>query len=77
MGFTEAARLLRLSDDQFLALGLAKTAEVDGEEVYDSKEGVHWLEIKRQDPANFERRIAGFEQDSGRGSGEGRKQRET
>lgn len=63
MGFQEAARLLELSDDQFLALNLPITDTVKGQEVYSSKDVVHWLDIKRRDPDGFRDRIAGYSGD--------------
>ncbi len=56
----EAARILNLTPGQLAALDMPVTRVVDGVEIYDSWDVVHWLEVQRDDPARFEARIAGY-----------------
>ncbi|HEU5169057.1 MAG TPA: hypothetical protein VFU46_00895 [Gemmatimonadales bacterium] len=53
----EAERILGLAPGQLTALKLPVTRDVDGREIYDSWEVVHWLDLKRTDPAAFEERV--------------------
>jgi hypothetical protein len=53
IGADEAARILGLESDELAALNLPATPAPDGGVVYDSWEIVHWMEVRRADPAAF------------------------
>ncbi len=59
VGAEEAARILGLAPEALAALNIPVTRGADGSAVYDSWEIVHWLDVRRTDPAGFEARTGG------------------
>jgi hypothetical protein len=53
----EAARILGLAAEALAALNIPVTRAPDGQVAYDSWEIVHWVDVRRTDPARFEARI--------------------
>lgn len=59
VGAEEAARILGLAPEALAALNIPVTRGAEGRAVYDSWEIVHWLDVRRTDPAGFEARTGG------------------
>ncbi|MGH7628927.1 MAG: hypothetical protein ACREOF_05980 [Gemmatimonadales bacterium] len=59
VGAEEAARILGLAPEALAALNIPVTRGAEGRAVYDSWEIVHWLDLRRTDPAGFESRTGG------------------
>jgi hypothetical protein len=58
VGPGEAARILGVAPEALASLNLPATPAPDGRVVYDSWEIVHWVDVRRTDPAGFEARTA-------------------
>ena len=58
VGPGEAARILGVAPEALASLNLPVTPAPDGGVVYDSWEIVHWVDVRRTDPAGFEARTA-------------------
>jgi hypothetical protein len=59
VGTDEAAQILGLGSEALASLNIPVTRAPDGRVVYDSWEIVHWVDVRRTDPAGFEARIGG------------------